>query len=382
MNAPSDRTPTLVPGRRLGRFVLIRSLGQGGFGQVWLASEHSGLGFERPVALKFVIDPMSRLGLQALVIEARIAALLRHVNVIAVNSVELHQNVPFLVMEYIDGGNLAHLARELIRAGLAFPRSVLVEIGIGIADALDHAWNALRPDGSPLRVVHRDLKPANVMLSRDGTVKVADFGMARFTSDLRSTQTGRRKGTPSYMAPELFSGKRNYGPASDLWSLGVILWELAAMRRFVPNSDDLLAVAEKIRHGDPEREVAQVEGSFPELAPMLRRLLQRDPRLRVQTAREAGHLFRSMRKRTVGGDLSQFGRLLERSGIFSQATPTGAGEVRLPSSADNSDLVALVDSANTETVSGVEYGGGHRQPLDEPTRRITRLSQERMRQER
>jgi len=329
---PPTRTLTqLYAGLTLDRFELRRRIGQGAFGQVWLASEKSGLGFERPVALKFLLDPMSRHGFKALVREARVAALLRHVNVVGIHSVEMRNDVPFLTMEYVDGVNLSELARRLTRLDQPLPRSALIELGIGICDALDHAWTGLRPDGQQLRIVHRDLKPSNVMLSTDGTVKVTDFGMAKLLSDLNTSHTGIQRGTPAYMSPEALDGRREDAPVSDLWALGVILWEFAAGRRFVNPTDDLLTMANIVRTRDADWEIAKVEAKFPDLAPLVRDLIQRDPALRIQTAREAGHKLRNLRRVVNGGDLVQYARLLSRLGALTSS--------RLPSlpDADSSD---------------------------------------------
>jgi len=335
----------LFAGLKLERFKLKKRLGQGAFGQVWLAAEQSGLGFERPVALKFMLDPMSRHSFKALVVEARISALLRHVNVVAINSVEMRQDVPFLVMEFVDGMNLSQLARGLKKINMSIARSALVEVGIGISDALDHAWSGERPDGQPLRIVHRDLKPSNVMLSSDGTVKVADFGMAKLLSDISTSQTGAQRGTPSYMAPEFLEGGRDYAPSSDLWALGVILYEFATERRFIDPSSTLLQLANTVRNRDPDLEVEQVAKRFPELAPLVRELLQRDPALRIQSAREAGHKLRALRRVTEGGDLVQFTRLLERMQVMgSKPAPADADE-------HDSGLESLVPGANDNTVT-------------------------------
>ncbi|MCO4771923.1 MAG: serine/threonine protein kinase [Deltaproteobacteria bacterium] len=317
-SAQNRHSPTqLFAGLKLERFTLKRRLGQGAFGQVWLASEKSGLGFERPVALKFLLDPMSRHGFKALVREARVASLLRHVNVVAIHSVEMRNDVPFLVMEYVEGLNLSQLGKGLVRNGMSIPRSALVELGIGICDALDHAWSGMRPDGNQLRIVHRDLKPSNVMLSTDGTVKVADFGMAKLLSDLSTTHTGVQRGTPAYMSPEALDGRREDAPVSDLWALGVVLFEFCTEKRFVDPTADLLDMAETVRSRSLDLEISQVEARFPEMAPLCRELLVRDPSLRIQTAREAGHKLRGLRRITPrGGDLVQYSRLLGRVGVM------------------------------------------------------------------
>jgi serine/threonine protein kinase len=301
------------------------------------------------VALNFMLDPMSRHAFKALVVEARVASLLRHVNVVAIHSVEMQSDVPFLVMEFVEGVNLAQLARSLVGIDMPIPRSALVEIGIGICDALDHAWSALRPNGHALRIVHRDLKPSNVILSRDGTVKVADFGMAKLLSDLSTSQTGQQRGTPAYMAPEFLDGRKDYAPTSDLWAVGVTLWEFCTEKRFIDPKASLLELAHTVRSRDPDLEIREVQNRFPELAPLLRDLLQRDPALRIQSARETGHKLRALRRVTRGGDLVQFARLLERMNVM------GAGAIRPDADGDEPDGPSLVPRANDNTVTATGF---------------------------
>jgi WD40 repeat protein len=194
-------------------YEVVRLLGRGGMGAVYLARHHR-LG--RLVAVKMILA-----GAQAgperterFLREARALARLRHPHILQVHDLAEHDGLPFMALEYVEGGSLA----DRLRAGPLPPTETarLIEV---LAEAVHHAHR----EG----VVHRDLKPANVLLTADGTPKVADFGLARLReADDRLTHSGAVVGTPAYMAPEQARGdEAAVGPATDVWALGAVLYE-------------------------------------------------------------------------------------------------------------------------------------------------------------
>jgi serine/threonine-protein kinase len=215
---PLHRCAPLGPGDRVGSFVLMEPLGSGGMGEVFLA-QHESLG--RQVAIK-VLHGEHRHNArmhERFAREARIAGRVVHENVVAVT--ELHalaDGRPYMVMEYVDGDDLSVYGER----GLSLVQ--FISLATQIADALGAAHRA--------GVVHRDLKPANIMVTDDGRIKLCDFGVARMAhgEDDRLTQTGQVLATPSYMSPEQATGEP-VDERSDLYSLGVILWELAVGAR-------------------------------------------------------------------------------------------------------------------------------------------------------
>lgn len=204
--------PPDVPG-----FEMLERLGQGGMGVVYKARQKN-LG--RTVALKMVLagahanaDDLARFSL-----EAEVVAKLAHPNIVQIYEVGEHEGRPFLSLEYIEGGGL-----DKKLAGAPQPArdsALLVET---LARAVHHA----HAQG----IIHRDLKPANVLLTANGTPKVTDFGLARLGAGSGQTQSGDLLGTPSYMAPEQAAGKVSaIGPATDVYALGAILYELLTCR--------------------------------------------------------------------------------------------------------------------------------------------------------
>src|ERR1051325_995290 len=213
-----------MPEQMISHYRVLRPLGAGGMGEVLLAEDTA---LERSVALKLMSAELAKDSTQRkrFRTEARAASGLSHPNICVIYEVgETNDARPFLAMEYIEGQTLDALMRQR-RPVL---REVL-DIGIQIAEALEAAHAR--------RIVHRDIKPANIMLDRRGAVKVLDFGLAkRFaenglndTTALSAslTQTGTLIGTPSYMSPEQVLG-REVDHRSDLFSLGVVLYELVA----------------------------------------------------------------------------------------------------------------------------------------------------------
>ncbi|MFH8884614.1 tetratricopeptide repeat protein [Streptomyces californicus] len=206
------------------RYRLIELIGRGGMGEVWRALDES-LG--RQVAVKCLkpVGPQhdqafTRVLRERFRREARVAASLQHRGVTVVHDFGEYEDVPYLVMELLDGQNLSQLLEENEQHPL--PVEHVVDIAEQVADALGYTHRQ--------GIVHRDLKPANIMRLTDGTVKICDFGIARLGHDIgmssRLTTTGLAMGTPHYMSPEQISGQE-VDHRSDLYSLGCVLYEIA-----------------------------------------------------------------------------------------------------------------------------------------------------------
>jgi eukaryotic-like serine/threonine-protein kinase len=297
----------------LDRFRLQKLLGRGAFGQVWLAVDEGGFGFQKQVALKILTDVTKPRRVESLMREARICGGLHHPHVIDVYGVGQVDGAVFIVMEYVEGETLASLWKDLDFLGVKFPKSVVCDLGIAVAEALHHAWTATDAEGRQLGIVHRDLKPANIMISNRGVAKVGDFGVAKAMPEPSHTFTGRLKGTPSYLAPEVWQGSREFKAAVDLFSLGVILWELVVAKRYY-GAVKITEIFDIVKNRTAEEDAALVELRFPPLAAVVERLLQRDPQDRYQSALEVAEDLRRIRHDLgPAGDLQQFMRLV-RSG--------------------------------------------------------------------
>jgi serine/threonine protein kinase len=201
-------------GQRLANFRVERVLGRGGMAQVYYGQD---VKLQRPVAIK-VIDARYRdkpAYARRFVNEARVLAKWHHEHIIQIYYADDEDDLYYYVMEYIDGQNLAAIMASYAVDGELMPIEDVLHIGSAIADALDYAHKQ--------GVIHRDVKPSNILVARDGRVVLGDFGLAM---DLQDGSLGETFGTPHYISPEQASRSANAIPQSDLYSLGVILYEM------------------------------------------------------------------------------------------------------------------------------------------------------------
>ena len=209
----------LAAGRKVfGRYVLETELGAGGMGVVWRARDEE---LSDLVALKFLPEVVARdaAAVDELREETRHALRLTHPNIVRIRNFEREGNVAAVSMEYVDGATLSQLRLE--QSGKVFSVEKLAPIATQLCAALDYAHNTAK-------VVHRDLKPSNVLVTKDGVVKVTDFGIARGLSDTHTRLTGKSTGTSGtlpYMSPQQVTGKKAT-PADDIYALGATLYEL------------------------------------------------------------------------------------------------------------------------------------------------------------
>ncbi len=209
---------------------LLKPLGAGGFGVVWLARMRGRDGFTRRVAVKLMrrdhIENHEVLRRQR--DEARLLGLLQHPNIVQVFDLTEMDGSPAVVMEYVEGVDVS----SLIKATGALPGPAALAIVSGVASALEAGWSFVPPDtGRPLHVIHRDITPANVLVTVHGSVKVLDFGVARADFDREGHTQSVAFGTPRFMAPEQFLRGELTG-ANDIYALGVTAWEMLTGRGF------------------------------------------------------------------------------------------------------------------------------------------------------
>ena len=276
---------SLQSGVRCGDYEPISVLGTGACAEVWLADK-IGLGdFRRRVAIKILKD--DRRGddemFKALQFEARICAQLDHPNIVQVIAVETLGDSLAVVMEFVSGGTLKDFLARSVRLGVPLPTSIVLSLGRDIASALAYAHSA--PGSLTGPVIHRDLKPANILLDESSAARIADFGIAKVIGDATSTETGMFKGTPAYSAPEVWEDERNFSPATDLFSLGCLLYEMVTLERLFA-ARSVAAIFGQIAKGDPVEEASHIQEIIPDLVPLLERLLQRKPSDRLRSGDE------------------------------------------------------------------------------------------------
>lgn len=222
---------------RAGKYRLGELLGEGGMARVYRGAIVSGEGFQREVAIKVVLPTFSAnpVFFEMFKNEAWLASLLHHDNIVAVLDFDrgIDGNV-FQVLEYVHGRDLEKLARTG-----PVPMPVAAYIMGEVLRGLGHAHAATNPEnGKLLLIVHRDCTPSNVLLTYDGRVKVSDFGVAKAVHATNATQSGTAKGKPAYMSPEQLEGAIDLDGRSDLFAVGVMLWELLAGRPLFVKATD------------------------------------------------------------------------------------------------------------------------------------------------
>ena len=216
--------------------------------------------------------------------EAGIASRLSHPNILGVRGLDHDGTQYFLVMELLRGHTLRALWRKARTRDKRLPAPAAAWIGARVADALHYAHELADDEGKPLHVVHRDVNPANVFITREGVPKLIDFGLAKARDRIASTAIGIVKGTLAYLAPEQAHGK----PAdrrSDVFALGVTLWEVSLDRRLFHEDSDVQTVR-KVREADIPDPRTIDESYPPELSAVLMKALTKDPEKRWQTAAE------------------------------------------------------------------------------------------------
>lgn len=285
-------------GNQLGHYRIERLLGSGGMGEVYVADD-TKLG--RRVALKVLSaelagDPDRR---QRFEREARAAAALNHPNIVTIHSVEEADGIPFLTLELIEGQTLA----DVIPPG-GLPLDRVLSLAIPLADAVGAAHER--------GITHRDLKPANVMVTADGRVKVLDFGLAKVKEAARAaaeaamptaalTGEGRIVGTVMYMAPEQAEGKP-VDQRSDVFSLGIILYEMATGRRPFAG-DTQMAILSAIMKDNPQP-ISEVRPGLPrELSKIVSRCLAKDLEDRYQSAKDLRNDLRALKNELTSGEI-------------------------------------------------------------------------------
>ena len=238
--------------RRIGNYEIISHLKAGGMATLYLARRTGVAGFARHVAIKVVHPHLAKQNgsfVRMFLDEALLCARIHHPNVVHVEELGEADGVYFLVMEYVHGAALSQFMKALAERKRRLTPELAVSIAIQVADGL-HAAHELRgEDGHSLGVVHRDVSPHNVLLSYAGHVKVIDFGIAKARSHVNETQTKSLKGKLRYMAPEQAFG-RPVDRRTDVYALGIVLWELLTLRRLFDGNDDF-ALLDQVR--DPVR---------------------------------------------------------------------------------------------------------------------------------
>jgi serine/threonine-protein kinase len=271
------------------KYTVLDRLGGGGQAEVFRGISESIQGYKKAVAIKRVLPQLtSNPQFVAMFLdEARLSLLLQHTNVVQVFDVSKSEDGNyFLVMEFVDGCDLKALMTRQVKnhvrdMGLALYIMIEAAKGLAYAHTLENPYTS-----APLHIVHRDISPPNIMLSKNGEVKVVDFGLAKANSQLETTDKGMVKGKFSYLSPEAARAEP-VDPRTDIFALGIITWEILSGRRLFVGDDPYETISLVREARVPS--LTALDPKIPqELDAIVRKALARDPEARYQTAAEYG----------------------------------------------------------------------------------------------
>ncbi|MGM0557448.1 MAG: serine/threonine-protein kinase [Myxococcota bacterium] len=273
-------------GDRLGRYEIVTELATGGMAELYLARERGIGGLERLVVIKRI---KSRLAddpsfVDMFLREARIVARLNHPNIVQIFELGEEHGSYFIAMEYIHGSTVRELQVLGEREGVDFPIEIALTIAAQACKGLQAAHELRDLEGKPLNLVHRDVSPHNLMCTRKGYVKLLDFGVAKSTKGVEQTYSGNLKGKFAYMSPEQCQGE-DLDPRSDIFGLGIVLWEMLTGKRLFKRQKDLDMMRAVLKEDAPPPSDHNPDVT-PEIDAVVLKSLEKDREDRFDSATE------------------------------------------------------------------------------------------------
>ena len=273
------------PGTQLDNYEILMPIAAGGMASVHAARTRGAAGFERLVAIKSLHPHLADQPeyVRMFLDEARLGARIHHPNVVATHDVKQGRDGYLIVMEYVAGTPFGALVRAACERGERIDPRVVARIVVDALNGLQAAHTLTDQSGEPLGLVHRDVSPNNLIVARDGTTKLTDFGVAKADGRLSVTEDGKIKGKLSYLAPEYIAGNP-FDQRVDLFAMGVVLWEALAGRRLFYDESPHQTL-DNIRLSQvppPSREVPGLKA----LDEVVRTALAKDPKRRFRSAEE------------------------------------------------------------------------------------------------
>ncbi len=375
------------------KYRVLRKLDLGGMAEVFLGESESLEGFKKQVAIKRVLPHLVQNGkfLAMFLDEARLSLSFSNANVVQTFDIGRSGETYFVVMEYVDGTNLKRINEHLREGNEIIPVELAVFIVIEVCRGLSYAHELNDADGQPLGIVHRDVSPPNILLSKQGEVKIVDFGLAKATSQLERTDPGVVKGKFAYLSPEVVKGKE-VDLRADIFACGIILFETLTSKRLFLGENDIKTV-ELVRQAVVPS-LSEINPQIPpNLEAIVRKTLAPRPEDRYQSCDElaealAGFLFEYGRKvtffdlqrlvkriaaedeRTAVAKPSIIDQLIQEEVIrFSSLEGDQSGSINSGSNRPSSGAAPLDPTgfSNRERLSA-EYNGQYDTPLALQTR--------------
>ncbi len=254
----------------VGDYVLLGLIARGGMAEIYKAKKKGVKGFEKVIAIKKILSGYGEDDkyIEMLVDEAKIAAELSHPNIIQIYDLGRKDNYYFIAMEYVLGKDLREIQTRLRERDSWFPEEIALYLTIKILEALNYAHKAKDSRGRPLEIVHRDVSPPNILISYGGDVKLTDFGVSKASIKIHQTLSGALKGKLLYMSPEQARGESNIDFRSDLYSAGVVLFELLTGKKLFLDTTEMM-VLKKVQNG----EILNPREINPDIDPALEKII-------------------------------------------------------------------------------------------------------------
>ncbi len=369
----------IKPGQTIGRYEFLVPIAKGGMAAVWAARLKGSRGFSKTVAIKTMLpslsdDPTFE---EMFLDEARIAAQIRHPNVVEITDLGEESDVLYIVMEYIDGESLATLLRNSAKRKEPVGLPVGVQLIIDACNGLHSAHELKNLDGQQVGLVHRDISPQNILVTYDGMVKLVDFGVAKAAGRTSSeTTAGQIKGKAPYMAPEQALG-RAVDRRTDVFAMGIVLYQVTTGKHPFRGENDLATLHNILHRTVPSPKF--VDPKFPRpLESVLMRALAREPEKRFQTAQEMAdaltRVFPPTVRRVTASDVSKFvGGLMGDVGEKRrEALREAIRQADTRGTSPNELQVPLLPALN-EIETGVSAANAQVGPLMAPTERVATL---------
>lgn len=280
-------TQTSFTPRPFGRYHLVDKLAIGGMAEVFRAYFLGIKGFEMPLVIKMILPHLSANDafVNMFITEAKIYVALRHHNIVQIYDFAKYHEHYFIALEYVAGRDLKNVLVRLRERNLVLSVDLSLFIGHEICKGLEYAHAQTDQDGISLGLVHRDLSPANILLSYQGEVKVADFGIAKAKMKADITKAGVLKGKYEYMSPEQARGEPQIDSRSDIFTVGILLYEMLTGERLFKTESDTQTI-EKVKLVAIEEPINRNSRISPRLNRIVMRALHPSPEARFQTAKD------------------------------------------------------------------------------------------------
>jgi TonB family protein len=282
---PQARVETGGEADEISGYEVLGQIGRGGMAEVYKAKKKGLKGFEKIIALKKILSGYGEDDkyLEMFVDEAKIAAQLSHSNIVQIYDLGKKDDYYFIAMEYVPGKDLRVVLNKLDRESVIMPEELAIYLVIKVLAALNYAHSAKDNSGKRLDIVHRDVSPPNILVSYNGNIKLTDFGVSKASIKMHQTLAGALKGKILYMSPEQAGGENDIDYRSDLYSVGIILFELITGKKLFLSPSEM-ATLKKVQGGEIIKPSRVKRGIEPELEAIILKALEKNIKKRYQKA--------------------------------------------------------------------------------------------------